>query len=112
MQVLDLSVKWLAEALKAAESQGMPQIAGAIARVLPHLAHSSPTAQAALLDHFVLSLDLSALDVAGASASEIQVGWTAPAMRRVLMFIDGMRYHTLQRLTGSEKISALHDDLA
>ena len=67
-----LDVKPLAEALKAAESQGMARVAGAVARVLPHLAHSSPTAQAALLDHFVLSLDLAALD-ASSSGSEVQV---------------------------------------
>lgn len=73
LQAPVLDVKPLAEALKAAEARGMAQLSGAVARVLPHLAHSSPAAQAALLDHFVLSLDLAALDAAP-SSSEVQVG--------------------------------------
>ncbi|KAK9812313.1 hypothetical protein WJX73_001476 [Symbiochloris irregularis] len=66
-----LDVRPLAEALKAAEAQGRANVSSAVARVLPHLAHSSPAAQAALLDHFVLSLDLAALD-ATPSNSEVQ----------------------------------------
>lgn len=72
VQGLSLDVKPLAEALKTAEAQGMAHMAASIARVLPHLAHSSPTAQAALLDHFVLSLDLAALDAAPSGSTREQ----------------------------------------
>ena len=50
--------------------------AGTLARVLPHVAHGNAAAQAALLQHYAQSLDLEALDAAGAGTPQREVSPT------------------------------------
>ena len=50
--------------------------AGTLARVLPHVAHGNAAAQAALLQHYAQSLDLEALDAAGAGTPQREVSST------------------------------------
>lgn len=52
------------------------RLAGTLARVLPHVAHGNAAAQAALLQHYAQSLDLEALDAAGAGTPQREVSPT------------------------------------
>ena len=44
--------------------------------MLPHVAHGNAAAQAALLQHYAQSLDLEALDAAGAGTPQREVSPT------------------------------------